>query len=268
LAEAERWAVPVAWENELGMKFVLIPAGTFEMGSSKEPRFPVYPEIAHKVTLSRPFYLQATEVTNAQYRAFDPTHDSGSAEGLSLNGDEQPVVEVTWEAATQFARWLSQVDSRHYRLPTEAEWERGARGGSTTAYWWGDAQEGGEAFANFCDVLMHSGFRHEGTPRWDVQASCWPVGDGNVVTGSVGSYKPNPFGLSDVLGNASEWCADWHSIYSEEPVVDPTGPESGAFRIIRGGAWATRPCRTYLRSQAPPTHTGRGLGFRVAADIE
>ncbi len=107
IAEAKKHEVPVAFENDLGMRFVLIPAGTFLMGSPEE-EIGRGNEREHEVTLTRPFYMQVTEVTNKQYRRFCPAHDSTKYRRKTLNGDLQPVVKVTWQEAKEFARWASE----------------------------------------------------------------------------------------------------------------------------------------------------------------
>jgi len=220
IAEAKTYGVPVAFENDLGMRFVLIPAGTFVMGD--DPSAPGYfDERRHEVVLGTPFYMGVHEVTNAQFSGFDPEHDSGV---LKADAPLQPVVHVTHDEALRFADWVHGQDPRRaYRLPTEAEWEYACRAGTTTRYWYGDVFDG---------EAEHCGRR---------------VG---VRTLPVGSLRHNPWGLFDMLGNAQEWCADLYGRYPADRVVDPAGPlvsrnpvnpDSDPVRVIRGGDWCGNP---------------------------
>jgi formylglycine-generating enzyme required for sulfatase activity len=219
--------VPVAFENDLGMRFVLIPAGTFLMGSPPTEQGRDDLENQHEVTLTRPYYVQMTEVTNRQFRAFKPDHDSYDYSGKSLNGDEQPAVRVSWNDAAAFAAWLSRRDPvRSYRLPTEAEWERACRAGTTTAFWWGDTPS--KERANYYDGDFVSGRPSDPDFR---------------VTLPVGTLPANPWGLYEVHGNAREWCSDWYDDrpYASGPATDPHGPAPSGSRCTRGGAYGEAP---------------------------
>jgi formylglycine-generating enzyme required for sulfatase activity len=206
--EAERLGVPVKFENELGMRFVLIPAGTFLMGVPNDERYrsPRAPA-QREVEITQPFYMSICEVTNEQYGqrtvGLDEHHSSGEWWDLSLDGPTQPVVRVRQLDAVAFAKWLSSVDgARTYNLPTAAQWEYACRAGSTTRFWWGDTPEDAHRFANGWDV---------GTTQQKkgvMQADPFPGDDGHRVTAPVATYEPNPWGLFDMHGNAEEWCAD------------------------------------------------------------
>lgn len=145
IAEAKKHDVPVAFENQVGMRFVLIPAGTFLMGTPSDEVRWSWETPQHEVTISRPFYMAIYEVTNGQYRAFRPDHDSGddadweaTAED-DLNGDRQPAVGIPDVDAMAFSRWLgAREGGRTYALPTEAEWHYACRAGSSTTFAWGD----------------------------------------------------------------------------------------------------------------------------------
>ena len=247
IAEAARVRVPVAFENGIGMRFVLIPAGTFTMGSPPEEGSRDETETAHEVTLTRPYYLQTTEVTNRQYRRFRPVHHSGDREGRSLDGEEQPVAFVSWEDAMAFTRWLShEAPGVTYRLPTEAEWERACRAGTSTAFWWG-ASESPER-ANF---------------------AAWPK---RGVTVPVGTFPASPWGLHDMHGNASEWCADRYDDrdYPRGPARDPAGPEEGDSRVRRGGVYdgeSPHMMRAAFRIGVGGGEARAYVGFRVAASV-
>ena len=131
IAEAKKHGVPVAFANDLGLRFVLIPAGTFVMGSPESEEGRSEDEKLQQVRISTPYYLQATEVTNQQLRAQLPGHSSDAFEGHSLSGPRQPAVNVSWKQAHEFAAWLSRQDGeRRYALPTEEQWEFGWSGGA------------------------------------------------------------------------------------------------------------------------------------------
>jgi serine/threonine-protein kinase len=245
--EAKRLGVPVAFANPLGMRFVLIPGGTFPMGSPADEKDRDDDETLHPVTLTRAYYLQTTEVTNAQYRRFDPQHRSGAYEGHDLDGADQPVVGVSWEDARGYVAWLDGQDAGHaYRLPSEAEWERAARAGTTTRFFWGADEARLPQYANGA-----------GTE------------DGHAVTAPAGSYPPNAWGLHDVLGNAWEWVRDRYGTYPSGPVTDPRGPPTGDVHVLRGGSWRfdLDYLRVAFRYRPAPDDPADSFGFRVLASV-
>ena len=134
----------------MGLRFINLPGDCFQMGSPKDEDGRRDNEALHRVCVE-PFALADTTVTNGQYRLFRSEHDSGDYEGHSLNGDDQPVVEVSWEDAGAYADWLSKKTGKRIRLPTEAEWEYAARAGTTTARFWGDDPAQACAYANVAD---------------------------------------------------------------------------------------------------------------------
>lgn len=231
VAEAERLKVPVAFENSIGMRFVLIPAGKFSMGSpASENDGP----LQHEVTLTKPYYFSIWATTNAQYRRFDAGHHTASG----TDGEDHPVVNVSHDDAGKFLEWLNGQDrARTYRLPTEAEREYATRAGTTTRFWTGATPT----------------FR---TSPWDGEA-----------TDAVGSLSPNPWGLYEIAENVSEWCADWYGEYPKEPVTDPTGPASGTERVLRSGVTVhgRGPTPSAFRFGRAPDTRFRRFGFRVAA---
>jgi len=195
-------------ENGMGMIFVLVPPGRYVMGLPKEdPQYDLS-EAAHEVEITTRFYMQETEVTDAQYRHWRERHSSDEAvakarfpSAPTLNGDTQPVVGVSYDEVEMYAAWLTDgAKGYKYRLPTEAEWEYACRGGTQGKYYWGDDPEGGREFENMLfdeDPVTPAGRGDAGGAR-------------NLpTTSSVGSLKPNPWGLYDMLGNVSEWCEDW-----------------------------------------------------------
>lgn len=231
----------------------------------------------HKVCITKPFYLGRHEVTVAQFRRFveasgykpeaeadgtggygynrnydpDKSERGDAFEGRSplyswrnpgfTQGADHPVVNVTWNDAQALARWLSENEGVRYRLPTEAEWEYAARGGTATRYHSGHDAQSLLKVANLFDADAGQNW-----PKW--QSHALQGHDGYAFTAPVGSFLPNAFGLYDVHGNVWEWCADWYdeNYYSRSPVNDPTGPASGNVRVRRGGSWHTWPF--YVRS--------------------
>jgi formylglycine-generating enzyme required for sulfatase activity len=219
-------------------EMILIPGGDFEMGSDGDGDHAP----GHAVAIE-PFYLDGFEVTNAEYHAFCLDTGRGLPEFWGMDefrsGPEHPdhpVVGVSWYDAAAYAEWAGK------RLPTEAEWEYAARGGLAGAAY----PNGGELSPD--------------------DANFTKSGHGSPV--AVGSYPPNGFGLHDVAGNVVEWVADWYSAeyYSASPSSNPTGPDEGKFRVIRGGGWHSGPgCnRVFFRNALPPNWRDINVGFRCA----
>lgn len=265
--------------NDLSLQMVWIPGGTFQMGSRLTPEEvsrayggPVkdfareHP--VHSVTLDG-FWLGRFEVTNAQFRRFKSDHESGELQGHTLNGDNQPVCEVTWEEAEAFCEWLSQGTGRTYRLPSEAQWEYACRAGTDTVRYWGDGDDMG-AYANVLDKSAETVFgpairgRNELPPGYDPFI---PTTDGFIVAAPVGSLKPNPFGLHDMLGNAIEYCLDWHDpdYYRHSPAENPVNLTPAEHRVTRGGSWLhpSFRIRAALRGSVEMSHRSARVGFRV-----
>ncbi len=259
LAAAAERGWPLFFESAVGMRFVLVPGGTFAMGSPEdEPGRSADDEASHSVTLSSPYYVAADEVGNGVLRRFRPDHSSGRYRGQNLDRDDQPAVEVSWATAVAFARWCGEQegDADRYALPTEAEWERAARAGTTGRWFWGDDAAKASRFANVPDRSITMFLE-----TWEHL----PVDDGHAVASPLASFAPNPFGLHDVIGNVGEWCADRFAAYPEGEAIDPTGPAEGEARAIRGGSWYDRPAcaRAAYRRGHEPTYRSRSIGFRV-----
>ena len=149
--------------------------------------------------------------------------------------DEHPVVNVSWNDAVAFCKWLNRKEGKTYRLPTEAEWEYACRAGTTTRYYSGDDPETLAKVGNVADAALKAKF-----PDWQYTIK---ANDGYVFTAPVGKFTPNAFGLYDMHGNAWQWCTDWYGAeyYARSPIDDPTGPDSGAVHVLRGGSWFVRP---------------------------
>jgi sulfatase modifying factor 1 len=278
--------------NSLGMKLVRIEASEFMMGNeeSVDELIKVFPEVprswfedespSHLVRITCPYYLGAHEVTLGQFRAFvKATGYKTSAEtdgqggwGIDEKGEwsqsvtygwrnagfvqneDHPVANLTWNDAVSFCDWLSQLEGKKYRLPTEAEWEYACRAGTRTRYWHGDAPDGLAKIANVPD-------------RAAVPDDLLAIdgSDGYAYSAPVGSFPPNPWGLYDMHGNVSEWCSDWWGDYPKGPAVNPQGPTAGSDRVARGGGWnfVASTCRSAARGAYPPGKPFSSVGFRL-----
>ncbi len=244
-----------------GMQFVSLKGGCFEMGDSVGDGDPNERPV-HQVCLSD-FAIGKYEVTNAQYKKFRPDHKSESSEGFSQNEDNQPVVNVSWDDAVAYAKWLSQKTGQTYRLPTEAEWEYAARAGTTTSRFWGNDPDEACQYANVADLTAKK-YR----PHWTV----FVCNDGHAVSAPVGTYKPNAFGLYDMLGNVWEWCEDVYNseAYSKLPKDNPVYEGTGEYRVMRGGGWSNGPLgiRSSHRVALSPDFGHHALGFRLVKTVK
>jgi len=236
-----------SFTNSLGMKFVLIPAGSFMMGSPSSEAEREDDETQHKATLTKAYYLQTTEVTQGQWQAV-----MGSNPSYFKNcGKNCPVEKVSWDDVQKFIKKLNKRDnSRRYRLPTEAEWEYAARAGTKTPF----------AFGN---CLSTKDGNYDGNYPYE---NC-SKGKFRRKTISVGTLKANSWGLFDMHGNVYEWCQDRYGKYPKHAVIDPIGPSSGGLRVLRGGSWyySARRCRSAYRYGYGPGDRFRYLGARLAA---
>ena len=254
-----------------GAPMVLIPAGEFQMGDPFNEgwgdELPV-----HTVYLDA-FYIDRYEVTNAQYKKFVQATGYKEPEGYiydvnndwvwgkpwqdkNYNGDNQPVMCVSWYDAKAYADWAGK------RLPTEAEWEYAARGGlSGKRYVWGNEWPPPKNAGNFADETARKVFDRPGD--WIISG----YDDGYAYTAPVGKFTPNGYGLYDMAGNVWEWCADWYdsNYYANSLKSNPTGPASGSFRVLRGGSWNNNNndnLRVANRNNNNPTDDNNNVGFR------
>lgn len=241
----------ISIETPIELELVRVPAGEFLMGSDPSTDLDADDDELpqHAVYVSE-FYIGKHEVTNEQYAAFvqatgyrAPSHwvNDRFPPGLA----NHPVVNVGWEAAYNFTRWLSSETAMNFRLPTEAEWEKACRGTEGELFPWGDGYPSGKLL-NFTQM----------------------IGD----TTAAGSYSPqgdSPYGAADMAGNVSEWVADWYGedYYGRSAYEDPPGPTSGSRRILRGGSYFTvaEYVRCAFRIRATSDLTTDDRGFRVAA---
>lgn len=230
-----------------------IASGSFKMGSphTEAGRFDDEgPQ--HLVTLTRGFWLADTPCTQALWTAVMGANPS------QFQDPERPVEQVSWEDCAEFLRRLRGCgDGRGLRLPTEAEWEYACRAGTQTATWAGNLTlSGHEVRAPELDAIAwYVGNSREG---FDL--------DGGVGTRKVRTRQPNPRGLYDMLGNVWEWCSHWHGSYDEAPSIDPRGPESGTYRVLRGGSWLDQAMgvRAAARLWRDPGDRYSLCGFRLA----
>jgi formylglycine-generating enzyme required for sulfatase activity len=253
--DSGKWIL--ALKEGVEIKLVEIPAGTFLMGSDKDPETsPV-----HEVKITYPILLGACEVTNAQYRLL-----VGKAPSIDSSNGNRPVNLVSWFYAVRFCNLLSEKEglkpcyqvelksdtrilhrfdsqASGYRLTTEAEWEYACRAGSKTPFFWGSAMD-----PTYCWVSDNSGEAHH----------------------DVGTVCANPWGVFDMPGNLFKWCHDWSAPYPTGSVTDPFGPSSGTFRVMRGGCYfspaaAMESATRFSIIAAFPGQTHHSLGFAFAA---
>ena len=265
-------SLPQNFVNSIGVRMALVPAGQFRMGrqDSAAQLRSAYPESVSQdqfddeqpqrlVVLSHDFYMGVHEVTVAQFEAFAKATGYKTDAERRVRGDNragmvdrlaqepnatwransttansrEPVIYVSWNDAMAFCRWLSDTESARYRLPTEAEWEYAARGGTTTRYSNGNDPESLLHIANVLDLAAERRFASQN----------WKSGtrgsDGFAMLAPVGSFEPNQYGLYDMHGNVWEWCADWYdaTYYRTGATRDPRGPPAGRLRVFRGGCW-------------------------------
>ncbi|MBK3734258.1 SUMF1/EgtB/PvdO family nonheme iron enzyme [Azospirillum brasilense] len=252
------------YRNDLEMRFVCVSPGSFMMGSPESEIGREPDETMHRVDLTVPYYLQDTPVTNHQFRAWKPEHSSGKFRGVDLNGDDHPVVLVSWEDAVSFAEWLSESDNKfRYRLPTEAEWEYAARSGSSGLYWWGSDPCQMSKYANVYDLTAAEAFV-------DMPKDNFNIRDCYSATSPVRSYLPNPWGFYDMIGNVWEMCGNWAYKYPATAgavLTDPKGPSQGALKTIRGGDFLSIFFFARIANRAWTKVTDRvnSMGFRLCA---
>jgi formylglycine-generating enzyme required for sulfatase activity len=254
----------------------------FTMGASRREPGRRANEVLHPVSLRRMFYLQTTEVTNAQFRKFQPSHNSGQIDGKSLNQDAQPAVQVSWQQAVAFCNWLSAKEglpafyrqsngvitgynpsATGYRLPSEAEWAWAARtsGTSLLKFPWGDTFPPTLAVENYAD---NTSANVTGRILDNYK-------DGHVVSAPVASFKTNQHGLHDMGGNVSEWAHDVYNIPNANSPTqkDPLGSQSGDNYVIRGASWTHSKLSELRLAYRDYGQAGRNdVGFRIARYAE
>jgi serine/threonine protein kinase len=279
----QAWArhldVSIEKTNSLGMKLKLVPPGQYTMG----------PYEGHFVRITHPCYFGEYEVTRGQFAQFVaatsfhtlaevapggivldnaeqptkwlPDHRSTWRDPGFAQEDDHPVVQIAWSDAVAFCEWLSKKENAKYRLPTEAEWEYACRAGTLSRYYNGSQIDEVTEIANVADASAKKVF-----PKWGESVT---TSDGYVYTSPVGHFRPNNFGLFDMLGNAAEWCSDRHDAdyFKHSPTDDPQGPASGDARVGRGGGF-TRVAGSRHRYYGTDTFRRPDWGFRVVCNID
>jgi formylglycine-generating enzyme required for sulfatase activity len=291
VAEARAWLARPSgvWTGASGYRMVAIAAGTFTMGSPASEPDRNDDEVQHQVRLTRGYLLGETEVTQGLWRSVMGSNPSAEEEykGVSPVGDDLPVQNVSWCDAVAFANALSRQDglaaaytgtercdgtkgdsvrwdpnATGYRLPTEAEWEHAARAGEHRLF------AGAESYAAVCAVanVADLGAAQRFGLSADASRQCT---DGDAGLARVGSYAANAWGLYDLTGNVWEWCWDVDGGYGTGLSVDPTGSQSGSFRVSRGGSWGSYPRggRVANRRWITPVIRDGNLGLRLARTI-
>ena len=236
--------------NALGMEFVRIPAGTFFMGSPVGEPHRNRSEFRHRVTLTRPFYLQVTEVTVGQWHHVMGRRMLAPKQGRA----DMPVVRVSWYDCWTFIRRLERMTGARYLLPTEAQWEYAARAGSTTAYPWGADIDCGRA------MYANNPMKYDGCVAANRAAGLAPG-----QPAPVKHFAPNTWGLYGMQGNVWEWCRDLFDPYLPGPQVDPLIDASGQDRVRRGGSWFSPgyACRSANRAYGHAGSRLQNTGFRL-----
>ncbi len=238
-------APPGDYTNNLNMSFNLIPSGTFMMGSPQDAPDKQDDEVWHQVTLTGSFYVQTTEVTQAQWEAVMDENPS-----KYLNCINCPVESVSWYDIQDFIDTLNTMGEGRYRLPTDAEWEYACRAGSDSAL------ANGEITAVTCEYDTN------------LDEMGWYCYNSEYKTNPVAQKEPNAWGLYDMHGNVSEWCQDWYEEYLSGPIDDPAGPVDGSRRVFRDcgyGSYAEH-CRSARRSNISPEYMLGFIGFRLVRE--
>ena len=233
--------------NSVGMTFIYVPPGTFVMGSPPGNLGRDLDEMPHTVTLTKGYYIQTTEVTQAEWKVVMGENPA------MLKNDDRPVENVSWSDTLTFIRTLNQLENTStYRLPTEAEWEYACRAGAQTSFPTGPSLSTDQA--NFDGNYLYSGYEKGVFRRRTVKA---------------GKFLPNKWGFYDMSGNVWEWCQDYYGPYSSKPETNPGGLSSGLFRVLRGGSWYydIQSCRCASRHKADPSKQSIVIGFRVAKSL-
>ena len=229
-------AVETFTVNGVSFNMVRVDGGTFTMGATSEQDSDAAKDEkpAHQVTLST-YSIGETEVTQALWKAVMGNKPS------KFKGDNLPVELVSWDDCQTFISKLNTATGKRFRLPTEAEWEYAARGGSKSR-----------------------GYKYSGSNT--IGDVAWYGSNSGSKTHNVKTKQPNELGLYDMTGNVWEWCQDWYGSYSSDSQTNPTGPSSGSGRVWRGGSWYgyARPCRSSYRCGNSPSHRSDTIGLRLA----
>ena len=226
------------WEPEM----VFAESGTFTMGCTDNDCVVDRELPAHQVTLTKGYYIGKYQVTQAQWKAVMGDNPS------NYKGDDMPVEMVNWDDVQTFIAKLNKLTGKHYRLPTEAEWEFAARGGNQS-----------------------KGYKYSGSNNINDVAwyGAYAGGNSGDNTNPVGIKQPNELGIYDMSGNVRELCSDWYDVYADETQTDPQGPDVGSKRVTRGGCFylSAMYCRVAYRNQCDPSASASNRGFRLALSL-
>jgi formylglycine-generating enzyme required for sulfatase activity len=256
----------------VSLALVKIPAGAFVMGDANG-ELDEAPRSA--VRVDKPFWMGRFLVTNEQFAKFDAQHDSRyisepnkdqTRRGIPINLPQQPVVRIAWAQAKEFCAWLSARTGLRFTLPSEAQYEWAARAGTATPFFWGGLDDNFAPFANLADASLNQMARGN-SPRW--QPKDERFNDGSIVTSNVGRYKPNPWGLYDMIGNAWEWTASTYRPYPYDAGDGREAPTADGRKVCRGGSWYDRPKRSRVsfRLSYPSWQPVYNVGFRVLCEV-
>lgn len=263
---------------DVHIDLVWIPAGSFVMGNNRTPSA----SPAFKANVKEGFWMSTTEITNEQFRALFPEHDSRyigqtwkdhTTPGYAANRPKQPVVRVSWDEANAFCQKISEISGNTVSLPTETQWEWAARSGSADDFWFGSTESDFGAFENLADSttvdLAVTGvdpkpMRANDPMRkfWDFLPKILNVNDHQLISCPVASYQPNPWGLYDMNGNVAEWTA---SDYIPYPLKEKANKKAVEKKVVRGGSWRERPkySTSAIRKAYLPWQRPMNVGFRI-----
>ena len=234
---------PAAWDGVTevrGVTFKMIPVegGTFKMGTLNETGMSTIETPQHEVTISKGYWIGETPVTQALWIAVMGVNPSSHKGNQDL-----PCENVSWNDCQAFISKLNEMTGKKFRLPTEAEWEFAARGGT-----------------------LSKGYKYAGSNNQKEVA--WYVSNSNGTTQPVAQKQPNELGIYDMSGNVAEWVNDWYGRYPSVPVTDPTGPASGSFRVYRNGGYSDKAAniRIAFRYMERVTYKQPFIGLRLALD--
>ena len=263
------WIVIVK-HKKTGIEFSLIPGGKFRIGSPKTEKYRDPDEGPNVEITIQPYLIARTEITNNTYKRLYPDHTSGyvytkniqkkksptKLGPISLNGKENPAVLISWQDAREFCKKYG------FRLPSEAEWEYAARALTRTPWFWGQNPLDAYMYANVADLSGKALWED-----WKIEAK---INDNAPATSRVGAYKPNPFGLYDILGNVMEWCEDTYTnSYNQIPLDGKPFTKESRTKVARGGSWRhpIKFCRCAFRDKFQKDKKYDFIGFRPVKTI-